>query len=68
MLFEFLSWHVSCIVIMQVMVDAGDVFHIVEHFGDVVTHDDDGALFVDLLQHLVHLLLESAVDVGVGLV
>ena len=50
------------------MVDAGDMLHIVEHLGDVVAHDDDGALLVDLLQHLVHLLLESAVDVGVRLI
>lgn len=67
-LFQFLPRHVGCIVIVQMLVDAGDVFHIVEHLGDVVTHDDNGAFLVDLLQHLIHLLLESAVDVGVGFV
>lgn len=46
------------------MVDAGDVLHVVEHFGYVVAHDDDGALLVDLLQHLKD-RLESAVDVKV---
>ena len=67
-LFQFLPWHISCIVIVQMVVDAGDVFHIVEHLGDVVAHDDNGAFLVDLFQHLIHLLLESAVDVGVGFV
>ena len=38
------------------VVHAGDVLHVVEHLGDVVAHDDDGALLVDLLQHLVHRL------------
>lgn len=65
MFFQFFSWHIRRIVIMQVMVYAGDVLHVVEHFGYIVAHDDDGAFLVDLLQHLVHLLLESAVDVGV---
>ena len=68
MFFQFFSWHVCRIVIMQVMVYAGDVLHVVEHFGYIVAHDDDGAFLVDLFQHLVHLLLESAVDVGVGLI
>ena len=53
---------------MQVMVYAGDVLHVVEHFGYIVAHDDDGAFLVNLLQHFVHLLLESAVDVGVWLI
>ena len=53
---------------MQVMAYAGDVLHVVEHFGYIVAHDDDGAFLVNLLQHLIHLLLESAVDVGVGLI
>ena len=68
MLFQFFPRHVGGIVVMQVMVHAGDVLHIVQYLGDVVAHDDDGALLVDLFQHLVHLLLESAVDVCVGLV
>ena len=68
MLFQFFSWHICRIVIMQVLVYAGDMLHVVEHFGYIVTDDDDGALLVDLLQHLVHLLLESAVDVGVRLI
>lgn len=68
MLFELFPRHIGCVVVVQVMVDAGDMLHIVEHLGYVVAHDDDGALLVDLLQHLVHLLLESAVDVGVRLI
>ena len=68
MFLQFFSWHIRRIVIMQVMVYAGDVLHVVEHFGYIVAHDDDGALLVDLFQHLVHLLLESAVDVGVGFI
>ena len=68
MLFQLFSWHIYRIVIMQVLVYAGDMLHVVEHFGYIVTDDDDGALLVDLLQHLVHLLLESAVDVGVRLI
>ena len=68
MLFQLFSWHIRRIVIMQVQVYTGDMLHVVEHFGYIVTDDDDGALLVDLLQHLVHLLLESAVDVGVRLV
>ena len=53
---------------MQVLVYTGDMLHVVEHFGYIVTDDDDGAFLVNLLQHFVHLLLESAVDVGVGLI
>ena len=68
MLLQFLSWHISRVVVMQVMVDAGDVLHIVENLCDVMTHDDDGAFLVDLFQHFIHLLLESAVDVRVRLV
>ena len=48
-LFEFLPRHVGCVVVVQVMVDAGDVLHVVEHLGYIVAHDDDGALLVDLL-------------------
>ena len=62
MLFQLFSWHICRIVIMQVLVYAGDMLHVIEHFGYIVTDDDDGALLVDLLQHLVHLLLESAID------
>ena len=68
MLFQLFSWHICRIVIMQVLVYTGDMLHVIEHFGYIVTDDDDGALLVDLLQHLVHLLLESAVDVGVRLI
>ncbi len=68
MFLQFFSWHIRRIVIMQVMVYAGDVLYVVEHFGYIVAHDNDGALLVDLFQHLVHLLLESAVDVGVWLI
>ena len=68
MLFQLFSWHICRIVIMQVLVYAGDVLHVVEHLGYIVTDDDDGAFLVDLLQHLVHLLLKSAVDIGVWLI
>ena len=68
MFFQFFSWHICCIVIMQMMVHTGDVLHVIKHFGNVVAHDDDGAFLVNLLQHLVHLLLKSAVDVGVWLI
>ena len=68
MLFQLFSWHIRRIVIMQVMVYAGDVLHVVEHFCYIVAHDDDGAFLVNLLQHLVHLLLKSAVDIGVWLI
>ena len=68
MFFQFFSWHICRIVIMQVLVYTGDVLHIIKHFGNVVAHDDDGAFLVDLLQHLVHLLLKSAVDIGVWLI
>ena len=68
MFLEFFLRHVGSIVIVQMVVYAGDVLHIVQHFGNVVAYDDDGAFLVDLLQHLVHLFLESTVDVSVGLV
>ena len=68
MFFQFFSRHICCIVIMQMMVHTGDVLHIIKYFGNVVAHDDDGAFLVNLLQHLVHLLLKSAVDVGVWLI
>ena len=68
MFLEFFLRHVGSIVIVQMVVHAGDVLHIVQHFGNVVAYDDDGAFLVDLLQHLVHLFLESTVDVSVGLV
>ena len=68
MLFQFLSRHICRIVVVEMMIYAGDVLYIIEHFGYIMAHDDDGALPVDLLQHLVHLLLETAVDVGVWLI
>ena len=68
MFFQFFSRHICRIVKMQMMVHTGDVLHIIKHFGNVVAHDDDGAFLVDLLQHLVHLLLKSAVDIGVWLI
>ena len=61
MLFQFFSWHICRIVIMQVLVYTGDMLHVIEHFGYIVTDDDDGALLVDLLQHLVHLDRKSVV-------
>ena len=66
MLLQFLSWHIRRIVIMQMVVDAGNVLDIVQYLCNIVAYDDDGAFLIDLFQHLVHLLLEAAVDVGVG--
>ena len=68
MLLQFFSWHICSIVIMQMMVHTGDVLDIVQYLCNIVAHDDDGAFLVDLLQHLVHLLLKAAVDVGVGFI
>ena len=68
MFFQFFSWHICRIVVVEMMIYAGDVLYVIEHFGYIVTDDDDGAFLVNLLQHFVHLLLESAVDVGVGLI
>ena len=68
MLFQFLSRHICRIVVVEMMIYAGDVLYVIEHFGYIMTYDDDCALPVDLFQHLVHLLLETAVDVGVGLI
>ena len=68
MFLQFFSRHICSIVIMQMMVDASNVLHIVQYLCNIVAHDDDGAFLVDLFQHLVHLLLKSAVDVGVGFI
>ena len=68
MLFQFLSRHIGRIVVVEMMIYAGDVLYVIEHFGYIMAYDDDGALPVDLFQHLVHLLLETAVDVSVGLI
>lgn len=68
MLFQFLSRHICRIVVVEMMIYAGDVLYVIEHFGYIMADDDNGALPVDLFQHLVHLLLETAVDVGVGLI
>ena len=68
MLFQFLSRHICRIVVVEMMIYAGDVLYVIEHFGYIMAYDDNGALPVDLFQHLVHLLLETAVDVGVGLI
>ena len=68
MLFQFLSRHICRIVVVEMMIYAGDVLYVIEHFGYIMAYDDDGAFPVDLFQHLVHLLLETAVDVGVGLI
>ena len=68
MLFQFLSRHICRIVVVEMMIYAGDVLNVIEHFGYIMAYDDDGALPVDLFQHLVHLFLETAVDVSVGLI
>ena len=68
MFLQFFFWHICRVMIVQVVVYAGHVFYIIEYFSYVVTYDDDGAFLVNLLQHLVHLLLKSAVDVGVWLI
>lgn len=68
MFLQFFFWHICRVMIVQVVVYAGHVFYIIENFSYVVTYDDDGAFLVDLFQHFVHLLLKSAVDVGIRLV
>ena len=68
MFLQFFFWHICSVMIVQVVVYAGHVLYIIENLRYVVTDDDDGAFLVDLFQHLVHLLLESAVDVGVGFI
>lgn len=68
MLFQFLSRHIGRIVVVEMMIYAGDMLYVIEHFGYIMTYDDNGALPVDLFQHLVHLLLGAAVDIGVGLI
>ena len=68
MLFQFLSRHICRIVVVEMMIYAGDVLNVIEHFGYIMAYDDNGALPVDLFQHLVHLLLKSAVDIGVWLI
>ena len=67
-LLELFARHISHLVVMEGVVDAGDVAGAVEHGGDVVAHEDDGTLTVEGVEHVVHLVLEALVDVGVGLV
>ena len=59
MLFQFLSRHICRIVVVEMMIYAGDVLYVIEHFGNIMAYDDDGAFPVDLFQHLVHLFLET---------
>ena len=47
MLFQFLSRHICRIVVVEMMIYAGDVLYVIEHFGYIMTYDDNGALPVD---------------------
>lgn len=67
-LLELFARHISHLVVMESVVDASDVAGAVEHGSDVVAHEDDGTLAVEGVEHVVHLVLEALVDVGVGLV
>ena len=51
MLFQFLSRHICRIVVVEMMIYAGDVLYVIEHFGYIMAYDDDGALPVDLPQY-----------------
>ena len=48
MLFQFLSRHICRIVVVEMMIYAGDVLYVIEHFGYIMAYDDNGALPVDL--------------------
>lgn len=68
MLFDSLMGHRNGIVVVESMVDTRHMAGIVNHGGNVVAHDDDGAGAVEFGKGLVHLLLKALVDVGIGLV
>ena len=68
MLFDSLMGHRNGIVVVESVVDTRHMAGIVNHGGNVVAHDDDGAGAVEFGKSLVHLLLKALVDVGVGLV
>ena len=68
MLFQLLFRQVGAVMIMQALVHAGDMLDIVQYFGDIMAHHDDGALLVEVVKHLIHLLLKAFIDVSIGLV
>ena len=55
-------------VVVYVVVDTGHGLHVLQDGAYVVTYDDDGAIAVDIVEHLVHLFLELPVNVGVGFI
>ena len=57
MLFQFLSRHICRIVVVEMMIYAGDVLYVIEHFGYIMAYDDDCALPVDLFQTVENLLV-----------
>lgn len=54
--------------VVYVVVDTGHGLHVLQDRAYVVAHDDDGAIAVDVVEHLVHLFLELPVNVGVGFI
>ena len=67
-LLYLLARHGGRVMVVQSAVHAGHVLGVVYHRGYVVAHYDDGAVSVDVAERLVHLLLESLVDVSVRLI
>ena len=54
--------------VVYIVVDTGHGLHVLQDRAYVVAHDDDGAIAVDVVEHLVHLFLELPVNVGVGFI
>ncbi len=68
MFLEFFLRHVGSIVIVQMVVHAGDVLHIVQHFGNAWLTMMMAHSLLICSSICVHLFLESTVDVSVGFV
>ena len=68
MLAKFIARDLGCIVIVQRSVDAGHSFHVLENGTNIMAYDNDGAIAVDYVEHLVHLFLKTLVDIGVWFV
>ena len=68
MLTQFAIRNLCAVVVMQRAIYAGHLFHVLQDGTYVVTHDDDGTVVIDGVEHLVHLLLKTLVDVGVGFI
>ena len=54
--------------VMEALVDTGNVLHHREDRTDVVRHQDHGTLLVDLAQQGIEVRLEPFIDIGIGLV